>query len=114
MGLDQYLYAYATEDSERREVGRWRKHANLQGFMEQKWRELHPDTDEDFNCVPLRLTKDICEEVIERSRARTLPYTVGFFFGTSMPEDDEDTIRLMQEAIRLIEAGEIVEYDSWW
>ena len=40
MGLDQYAYKVVAHDEDNRdEIAYWRKHPNLQGWMEQLWRE---------------------------------------------------------------------------
>jgi len=123
MGLDQV--AYATKEGEDRiDIQRWRKHPNLQGFMEQLWGdkgqplpegvELDNSPMGDFNCIPLSLTLGDIDELEDCVKNCKLPTTGGFFFGTSRASDkglDEDFIR---EARKLLIDGWEVYYDSWW
>ena len=71
MGLDQFAYKtkikftkevdfeseIKDDRSELVEIHCWRKHANLQGWMESLYREKGGSSEE-FNCVPLQLTKE--------------------------------------------------------
>jgi len=92
MGLDQYAYIASKsgteyDDASRQEIAYWRKHPNLQGWMEKLAEEkgLQYDT---FNGVELELTweditrleKDIKSGVVSKLG------TTGFFFGN--PSDD--------------------------
>ena len=65
MGLDQYAYTAGKanteyDSNERRDVAYWRKHPNLQGWMEMLWQSKGMpgtgNTDADFNCIELELT----------------------------------------------------------
>tara|TARA_R100000458_G_C8095508_1_gene124386 strand:+ start:99 stop:500 length:402 start_codon:yes stop_codon:yes gene_type:complete len=133
MGLDQYAYAIHPETGEQVSLQTWRKHPNLQGFMEQLWESkgrpcyskeeggdvpFNPDEDGgslgDFNCIPLRLLAediDNLEDVINRE---VLPPTSGFFFGTSRPEDKYLDESFIKKARKFINKGYHVVYDSWW
>jgi hypothetical protein len=112
MGLDMNLYTQAAQNSQRRDIAEWRKHANLHGHFESLWRARGGDGE--FNCIELELTKEDCEEVIRLTEAHELPHTTGFFFGSSDASDDEPTIQAMKEAIREIQNGQTVLYTSWW
>jgi hypothetical protein len=115
MGLDQYAYVAArvgqrteywdgaeldeygkyvnTEVSEPRELAYWRKHPNLQGWMEQLWirkgcpgvdlKNYAPDQDPDFNGIELELTWEDLEELEQAIKKHQLPQTLGFFFGNN-------------------------------
>ena len=135
MGLDQYATARkgeATTDEDgykawddSYELAYWRKHPNLQGFMEELWIEkgtpgLKPsDTGSmfgsDFNCVPLELNLADLDSFEARLDAESLPETEGFFFG-----DDADGYYVEQDrefivaARNAIEDGYTVVYSSWW
>ena len=123
MGLDQYATAYKGEPStdedgytyykDSMELAYWRKHPNLQGWMEELWHEK--GNDGEFNCVDVELTLgdlDALEEALDES---ALPETVGFFFGTDSgdyyAEQDREFIR---EARAAIKQGYTVVYNSWW
>jgi len=108
MGLDQYAYIKLSSISQELtqeeaskelqdsnfEFAYWRKHPNLQGWMERKWREkmntsnrYEKDTriDDEFNGVEVELTlKDIdqLEEAVKNSNLNGgYGDTTGFFFG---------------------------------
>ena len=106
MGLDQYAYVANKADTDyddpnRQDLAYWRKHPNLQGWMERLWLEKIevPKVDADqflenkyppktFNGVELELTwEDInrLEEDIKSGVVSNLG-TKGFFFGE--PSDD--------------------------
>ena len=108
MGLDQY--AFATKGDERIEIAYWRKHANLQGWMQ----ELYADRGGtgDFNCVPVALDNDDLDR-LEKEHAN-LERATGFFCGTSHPMDDQATADFVSKARDYIRKGYTVEYDSWW
>ena len=118
MGLDQYAYvamhpgqhdefwAGAEVDPvtrqytnsrvpEPRELAYWRKHPNLQGWMEQLWRERGcpgaPDTDApEFNGVELELDWEAIDRLEQAIRDGELPATQGFFFGADSDEHYRD------------------------
>jgi hypothetical protein len=91
----------------------WRKHANLHGWMEQRYRDKG-GRDELFNCMPMRLRlEDI--DVLERDvLADALPETTGFFFGASIAKDKEDTLEFVAMARAAIADGDAILYDSSW
>jgi hypothetical protein len=122
MGLDQMAYT-KTEDGEQ-ELASWRKHPNLQGFMEALWEEKgRPNFDPetmggtfgDFNCVPLELDEEDIDQLEAAIMEGGLPETAGFFFG-----DDSDDYYTQQDlefvanARLALAEGKAVIYDSWW
>ena len=123
MGLDQYGTARKGEPStdedgytyyeDSMELAYWRKHPNLQGWMEELWRGK--GNDGEFNCVDLELTLsdlDYLEQSLDES---ALPETAGFFFGTN--SDDhyaEQDSEFILSARNAIEKGYTVIYSSWW
>jgi hypothetical protein len=137
MGLDQYAYrvesntqntdfSFVTFDDEGEEtyveIARWRKHPNLQGFMEalyhrkrseQRLEDVSGDWQE-FNCQPVRLTLEDLAELEGAVKGGELPPTTGFFFGESQPEDKVDDLRFIKAAREAIKEGYEVYYDSWW
>ena len=147
MGLDQYAYV-ATKAGQRdeyyeaegdyidgewkphkptvskpRELAYWRKHPNLQGWMEQLWIEkgrpgFNEDTaerDPSFNGVELELTwedLDILERAVTHGQ---LPTTTGFFFGD--PSDDyyqDQDLEFVRNARAELFVGLKVFYNSSW
>jgi hypothetical protein len=130
MGLDQYAYAAAKADTEwhtgnRQELAYWRKHPNLQGWMEQLWRakgcpgvsnNLDIDNnDVTFNGVEVELTWEDLDALEEDVNNGRLPSTTGFFFGT--PSDDyylQEDLTFIRKARAEIFTGLRVFYNSSW
>lgn len=150
MGLDQYAYVaaqagdreryyesgeyvngeFVSTSPEPKEIAYWRKHPNLQGWMEQLWIEKgrpnpvvvddEPGEDEDrftFNCIELELTwedLDQLERDILDSKVSELK-TTGFFFGQA--SDDyyrEQDLQFIKDAKAELFLGLKVFYNSSW
>jgi len=111
MGLDQYATAVKGEDEI--SLGEWRKHPNLQGWMENLWRSKGGEGE--FNCVQVELNGDDLQRLRIDVDHRDLPSTQGFFFGGDSDEyyKDQD-LTFVEEALEFIEAGYKVYYSSWW
>lgn len=131
MGLDQYAYVSSSGDSDeasaqdsRNEIAYWRKHPNLQGWMERIWERKGspvPDDFEDFNgsfnCIPLELNLDDLDGMEEDIRDGTMASldTTGFFFGD--PSDEhyrEQDLEFIRKAREELESGNHVFYSSSW
>ncbi len=124
MGLDQYAYKVKrehdyeakTETITKTELDYWRKHNALEGWMANLYQEKTEDPRE-FNCKTLQLTSEDLDNLEQAVTERTLPETVGFFFGSCTKDNEEyrgadlDFIKNARKAIA--EAYEI-EYTSWW
>lgn len=135
MGLDQYAYIASKantdfDDPGRQDLAYWRKHPNLQGWMEKLWLEklYVPKVDSDqfienkyppteFNGVELELSwedidkleKDIKSGVVSNMN------TTGFFFGN--PSDDyyhETDLQFCIDAKAELFLGRKVFYNSSW
>ena len=123
MGLDQYAHAI-DNNGEKEELAYWRKHPNLQGFMENLWHEKGcPNKPEepnnlgmsDFNCVPVDLTYEDLDRLEKAVNAKELPQTIGFFFGDDSDDDyKQEDLEFIQKAREALDAGLTVEYSSWW
>jgi hypothetical protein len=123
MGLDQYAFAI-DNNGEKEERAYWRKHPNLQGWMENLWASkgrpgLTEDNSDnmlgDFNCIPLELNKDDLDDLEDAIRGSGLPSTCGFFFGQD--SDDyykEKDLEFIGKARDALDSGLTVVYDSWW
>ena len=123
MGLDQYATARRgeakTDDEgytyyeDSMELAYWRKHPNLQGWMEELYHEKGGS--QEFNCVDLELTLGDLDALEESLDEEALPETAGFFFGSNADdhyaEQDREFIR---EARAAIKQGYTVVYSSWW
>jgi hypothetical protein len=148
MGLDQYAYAamragqrdefWETAELDKdtreftnpnitkpRELMCWRKHPNLQGWMERLWEsrgrpgvpaEGAPyKVDRTFNGVELELEWRDIEQLESAIQRRRLPATEGFFFGGN--SDDyyiEKDLEFCREARAALFLGERVFYNSSW
>ncbi len=148
MGLDQYAYVAArsgqngewwdgaeldpdTRDyrnskvDKPRELAYWRKHPNLQGWMEHLWHkkrnaEGNPvveDADDmgTFNGVELELTWQDIDELEKAVKKRELPSTQGFFFGNDADQYyyDQD-LEFIKNARAELFLGLKVFYNSSW
>lgn len=141
MGLDQYAYVAAREGQDRdywenygkednpvekpRELAYWRKHPNLQGWMENLWRNRllaegkeEPNSSafgSSFNGIELELTWEDLEQLEKDIMDARLPKTTGFFFG----EDGDEYYRkqdleFIKQARSEIFCGLRVFYNSSW
>ena len=123
MGLDQYASARKGEPQtdedgytyyeDSKELAYWRKHPNLQGWMENLW--LAKGGEGEFNCVDVELDLEDLDMLESTLDEQELPETVGFFFGENSDdhyaEQDREFIR---EARAAIKQGYTVVYSSWW
>ncbi len=131
MGLDMYLtgkkYLWTDwanpeknikEDGfrvkERRlELGYWRKHPNLHGYIVEKY-----GGGED-TCQEIDLDLDALRDILAATKEKRLPETSGFFFGKSQPEDEPETIAILEKAIKWLEEKESgvirsISYQASW
>lgn len=123
MGLDQFARTI-DKDGNKIEIAYWRKHPNLQGWMENLWEakgkpglpeDNNPNMMGDFNCIPVELNSDDLDDLEDAVRGSGLPNTVGFFFGSD--SDDyykENDLEFISKAREALDAGLTVVYDSWW
>jgi hypothetical protein len=136
MGLDQYAYVSANQGdydayyenknvAKPRELAYWRKHPNLQGWMEKLWLQKGgtPDPNSDrswgssFNGIELELTWDDLnhlERDIKNGYVKSLEIE-GFFFGT--PKDDyyrNQDLQFIADAKAELIIGLKVFYNSSW
>ena len=146
MGLDQYAYVAAREGQydeyyekgswnretqeyespveKPRELTYWRKHPNLQGWMEQLWLNRLADQGKEpkessfgssFNGVELELTWEDLEQLEKDSESAGLPSTTGFFFGENSDEYyRKQDLEFIKQARSEIFCGLRVFYNSSW
>ena len=127
MGLDQYAIArrgeaIVNEDGytyyeDSMELAYWRKHPNLQGWMEELWSEKGCPNDggDGFNCVDLELTLEDLDGLEESLDDESLPETAGFFFGGNADDHYAEADReFIVQARAAIKQGYTVVYSSWW
>lgn len=121
MGLDMYLtgrkffwYATGRQDGRKEdglnvksldvELGYWRKHPNLHGYI------VNTFADGVDNCQEIELSADNLRQIIAAVKADDLPHTEGFFFGSSLGDKQEfdDTLKQLTKALDWLQAG-----DDW-
>tara|TARA_B100001778_G_C18603032_1_gene638259 strand:+ start:2916 stop:3335 length:420 start_codon:yes stop_codon:yes gene_type:complete len=139
MGLDQYAtarkgeprtvkseYTYTDQDGVEKEgseeylewddtieLATWRKHPNLQGWMEELWYEKGGEGE--FNCVELELTLENLDALEATLDEEALPETAGFFFGGNADDHYAEADReFIVQARAAIKQGYTVVYSSWW
>lgn len=114
MGLDQFAKSF-DKNGNFEEITYWRKHPNLQGWMEQLWLEKENPEVKEFNCVSVELNLDDLNKLEVAVRNYELPETSGFFFGNNADVyyKDED-LEFIQKAKQAIENGLSVRYSSSW
>ena len=137
MGLDMYAFKHKGEQfkpNQKRDeadviqIADWRKHNRLQGFMQELWEARTPEEVKQsdkgwnqFNCVPLYLSKEDLDMLEEQVRTRTLPETSGFFFGQdsyTWQGEQEDMkaydLKFVANAKKYLNEGYEVFYECWW
>ena len=116
MGLDQYAYCRAEVKGDwrdSREIAYWRKHPNLQGWMEHLWKSK--GNSGDFNGDEIELTWADLEQLEDDIKQGVLPKTTGFFFGDQ--SDDyyrEQDLEFIRNAKAELFSGLKVFYNSSW
>ena len=115
MGLEMYLYVKKKGVNEiEGEIGYWRKHPDLHDYIGSLYYKKGGIA-EYFNGVEYILTKEEIEEIIKLSIDRKLPKSIGgFYFGQTEDKDNDDTVKLMNEALEYMKKGYEIIYDSWW
>ena len=142
MGLDQVAYCKPADTKNGKtlsddRIGEWRKHPNLQGWMERLWRKqkygdpANPDPKtgegysnqtymgDPFNQEEVELTLDDIKRLRLDINNKTLNGgygdTTGFFFGDSSDEFYRETdIEFCDKAEAAINSGYKIIYTSWW
>tara|TARA_R100001591_G_scaffold118348_2_gene140743 strand:- start:5077 stop:5448 length:372 start_codon:yes stop_codon:yes gene_type:complete len=123
MGLDQYANAHKGEPvtdengftsyPDGMQLAYWRKHPNLQGWMENLWQNR--GNSGEFNCVDVELDEEDLDNLERSLDNDALPETQGFFFGQNSDdhyaEQDREFIVAARNAIR---DGYTVTYSSGW
>lgn len=78
------------------ELGYWRKHPNLHGFIVKTFAEGKDE------CQDIELNSEDLDIIMEAIRNRSLPETTGFFFGKSYGTDEEAA-----EDLEILEAAKV-------
>ena len=112
-GNEEEVVEYYNEWDDTIQLAEWRKHPNLQGWMEELWYEKGGEGE--FNCVDLELTLEDLDALEATLDEEALPETVGFFFGTDSSDYYAETDReFIVQARAAIKQGYKVIYSSWW
>ena len=122
--LDQFGKSVNTKVSEPRELAYWRKHPNLQGWMESLWKhkmhQANRDIEESewgssFNGVELELDAADIDALERAVKKRQLPKTSGFFFGDEKDQHYyEHDLEFIRQARAELFLGLKVFYNSSW
>lgn len=129
MGLDMYLHGEKfnwtpnrTEEkkmdgydvnSVTLDLGYWRKHPNLHGYIVQKYASGKDE------CQKIELDEEALQDILKVSESDNLPTTEGFFFGESREEDKAETKDILEKAIIWVATKEkdisrSVYYEASW
>ena len=95
------------------EIFSWRKHPNLQGWMNELYYKKGGE-EIPYNCKPLLLTRKDILNLRNDVENDKLPYTNGFFFGQSQPRYKEDDLNFCQIALVEIDTGNQIYYFCSW
>jgi hypothetical protein len=135
MGLD--MYAYARPPRKRNgdddvQIGEWRKHNRLQGWMQQLWESKgrpNANEDGDFNCAELQLTEEDINALEDDILTMTMPESNGFFWGSDSffwtDEDGKDypensyyylerDLEFVTDARKMLNKKYRIIYSSWY
>ncbi len=113
MGLDMYLEGHKylcgnynnPEDGFRLkgkilELGYWRKHPDLHGYI------VNTFASGKDNCQDIELGLYSLENILQAIKDDKLPFTEGFFFGKSLPEDGQSSMTIIKNAINWLATEE--------
>tara|TARA_R110000824_G_scaffold142854_2_gene310177 strand:- start:466 stop:825 length:360 start_codon:yes stop_codon:yes gene_type:complete len=112
MGLDQYANK-VNKKGNKTEIAYWRKHPNLQGWMENLYREKGGT--KEFNCIDLELDKNDIDRLEIDINNNDLPTTMGFFFGEHKDcYYKAQDLEFCKDARKTIQKEQTVIYGSWY
>jgi hypothetical protein len=80
------------------ELGYWRKHPDLHGYIVQ---QFAGGVDE---CQEIPLTVENIRQIIATIKAKQLPHTEGFFFGSSDGSEDAKSVAIFERALAWLDA----------
>ena len=107
-GVEEYL-----EWDDSIELATWRKHPNLQGWMQELYYEKGGEGE--FNCVDVELTLEDLDALEATLDEDELPETAGFFFGSNADDHYAEADReFIVQARAALKKGYKVFYSSWW
>ncbi len=135
MGLD--MYAYARPPRKRNsdddiQIGEWRKHNRLQGWMQQLWESKgcpNASEDGDFNSVEMELAEEDINALEDDILTMSLPESNGFFWGSDSffwtdeegndyPENSyyylERDLEFVTDARKMLDKKHRIFYSCWY
>lgn len=83
------------------ELGYWRKHPNLHGFIVNTFAE---GVDE---CQEIELSGADIEKIIDAVKAKELPPTKGFFFGESDGTETTEDLQIFGRALEWVKTADM-------
>lgn len=117
MGLDAWLYTFNPKFVDKEpfnysgdEVVYWRKHHDLHRWMERLYYKRGGK--EEFNLVPLFLSKDDLDRLEQDIINNRLQYTTSFFSSTEEAKNYD--LKAVKSAKACLALGNLVYYNSWW
>ena len=112
-GNEEEVVEYYNEWDDTIDLAEWRKHPNLQGWMENLWYEKGGEGE--FNCVELEITLNDLNALEATLDEEALPETAGFFFGGNADDHYAEADReFIVQAHAALKKGYTVVYSSWW
>lgn len=107
------------KDIDLKEVAYWRKHADLNGYMEKMYSRI-VSKEKEFNCEYFVLSKQFIINLIELIKKHLQGMDIfetatGFFWGKTMEGDWEETLEYFEEVLKNtdFEKETILYYCSW-
>ncbi len=80
------------------DLGYWRKHPNLHGYIVQTFAGGEDE------CQEIDLSAENIREILAAIEADELPETTGFFFGATDGTEKDEDLRIFREALAWLEA----------
>ena len=112
-GNEEEVVEYYNEWDDTIQLAEWRKHPNLQGWMQELYYEKGGEGE--FNCVDVELTLEDLDALEATLDEEELPETVGFFFGGNADDHYAEADReFIVQARAALKKGYKVFYSSWW
>ena len=112
-GTTEERIEYSKEWSDSYDLCDWRKHPNLQGFMENLY--IEKGGEDEFNCVEVELDLADIDALEASVKGEELPETGGFFFGGDSSEYyKEQDLEFCNDARKALANGYTVIYSSWY
>jgi len=94
--------------SKQYDLGYWRKHPNLHGFIVDRFANGVDD------CKKIELTEDNLQQIIQAVKENNMPQVHGFFFGESCNTNKQNTEIVLQKALKWLKIKEEGVWRSVW